>query len=80
MSEQTENYIVLKSIAEKYNKVASSITEDEIRQLIKSVLKEKLDKLDFTYQIDEILTEYLDGSKDEIVEMFKKSLMNKIGK
>jgi hypothetical protein len=31
MSNQTENYIILKPIAERFNRIANSITDDEIK-------------------------------------------------
>jgi len=33
MKSQTENYIILKPIAERFNRIANSISDDEIRSL-----------------------------------------------
>ena len=36
---QTENYIILKLIAERFNKIANSISDDEIKSLIKDEIR-----------------------------------------
>ena len=41
MKEHTENYLILKPIAERFSRVASEITDDDIKYIIKQVMKEK---------------------------------------
>lgn len=42
MNKQTLDYITLKPIAERFKEVAASITDDEIRSLIKQELREQI--------------------------------------
>lgn len=47
MDSKTESYIVLKPIAERFSRIASEITDDEIKNLIKNEMKEQLRNYDF---------------------------------
>lgn len=40
MNKQTENYIILKPIAERFNRVALEITDEDIRYIIISEIRE----------------------------------------
>ena len=42
MTQQTENYLILKPIAERFNRVTAEITDDDIKYMIKSLMKEKI--------------------------------------
>lgn len=77
MSKQTENYIILKPIAERFNRIADDITDDDISWMIKDTLKEQLSTIDFKWDIQEIVYEYLENNKDKIVDMIEKSIQNK---
>jgi len=80
MTEQTENYLVLKGISERFNKIASEITDEEIKRIITRTLQEKLENLTFIGQLDEIIENYLESNKDEIVYILKKSITDKLNK
>ena len=41
MNNQTESYIVLKPIAERFSKVANEISDEEIKTMIKSVIQDR---------------------------------------
>lgn len=74
MSSQTESYIVLKPIAERFNKVAKEISDDDIKYIIKEAMKEQIKgAFDFD-KIGEITEEYVDQHKDEINEMIFNSI------
>ena len=78
MSNQTENYIILKPIAERFNKIASEITDEEIKSLIKSELREQIRKIDFTYEVKSIIEEYLDENSDEVLTFYKNGLEERL--
>lgn len=78
MSNQAENYIILKPIAERFNKIASEITDEEIKSLIKSELREQIRKIDFTYEVKSIIEEYLDENSDEVLTFYKNGLEEKL--
>ena len=42
MSKQTENYILLKPIADRFREAAESISDDELRDIIKDGLRNKV--------------------------------------
>lgn len=44
MNRQTEDYISLKSIADRFKDAANSITDDEIRNMIKNSLQRQIDE------------------------------------
>ena len=68
---QTENYIVLKPIAERFNHIASDITDGEIRSLIKSELREQLKCVDFGGMISEIAYDWVDNNRDVVEKKMK---------
>ena len=74
---KTENYIILKPIAERFNRVASCITDEDIEHLIKDELRKQISTIDFKFVIQDIISEYLDNNEDEVVNMFKSSISNK---
>ena len=49
MNNQTADYISLKPLADRFRKAAESIDDDEIKNIIKSKIEEKVEK-----QLDEI--------------------------
>ena len=46
MENKTESYIILKPIAERFNRITNEITDDEIKDLIKSSLREQIACMD----------------------------------
>lgn len=80
MNEQTENYLILKGISERFNKIASEISDDEIKRIITRTMQEKLERLIFVGQLNEIITDYLEDNKDEIAYILKKSITDKLSK
>ena len=64
---QTENYIVLKPIAERFSKVASEMTDSDIETIIKDVMKERIaDIIDFSSITDKI-SEFVENHEEIIV-------------
>ena len=78
MTQQTENYLILKPIAERFNRVASEITDDDIKYMIKSLMKEKIaESIDFSV-VSYIINEYIEDHKDEIAHAAMDSLANRL--
>jgi hypothetical protein len=78
MTQQTENYLILKSIAERFNRVASEITDDDIKYIIKSSLKEKIvETIDFNV-VSDIINDYLYEHQEEIAHAAMDSLAKRL--
>lgn len=78
MTQYTENYLILKPIAERFNRVASEITDDDIKYIIKSLMKEKIaEAIDFSI-VSDIINEYLDEHKEEIAHAAMECLANRL--
>jgi hypothetical protein len=59
MTQHTENYLILKPIAERFNRVASEITDDDIKYIIKSLMKQKIEEaIDFSSVSDYLCSGY----------------------
>jgi uncharacterized membrane-anchored protein YjiN (DUF445 family) len=80
MSEQTESYIVLKPIAERFNRIASELTDDDIKSIIKSEIRDQIKKVNFTMSVETIIEEYIDENKDQIISMYVNSLEDRLSK
>lgn len=78
MNKETENYIILKPISERFNEVSKNITDDEIKSLIFSVLRDKINEINFTYDINNIIKEYIDNHNEDIIEIFSKGLKDRL--
>ena len=78
MSEQTESYIILKPIAERFNRIANELTDEDIRNIIKSELRNQIQKLDFTSEIETIVEDYIEDNPDEILSMYKTGLKERL--
>ena len=66
MENKAESYIVLKPIAERFSRVASEITDDEIRSLIKSEMRDQLKTVNFNRWVSDILEEWVDDHAETI--------------
>ena len=80
MSEQTENYVILKPIAERFNRIANELTDEDIRNIIKSELRNQIQKLDFTSEIETIVEDYIEDNPEEILSMYKTGLKERLTK
>lgn len=78
MTQQTENYLILKPIAERFNRVASEITDDDIKYMITSLMKEKIaDAIDFSVVTD-VINEYIEEHSEEIAHAAMDSLAKRL--
>ena len=75
---QTENYIVLKPIAERFSKVASEMTDSDIEMIIKDVMKERIaDIIDFSSITDKI-SEFVENHEEIIVHAVLDSIAKRL--
>lgn len=78
MSDQSTNYIVLKPIAERFNKVAKEISDDDIKDIIKKAMSEQIQNaFDFS-RIGDITETYIEEHQDEINQMIFSSIDNRM--
>ena len=79
MSNQTENYIILKPIAERFSRIANEMTDDDIKNLIKSSLREQLDTIDIGRLVGYIIDEYFENQSniESINDIIEKSIKDK---
>ena len=78
MPNQTESYIVLKPIAERFSRIASEITDEEIRTLIKSELSQQLKTINFNGWVGDTLGEWVLENEDTIKKLALESLTSKL--
>lgn len=74
---QTENYIILKPLSEKFNRIAAEITDDEIKNLIKSEIRQQISRCDFSSVIKEVYDDWLEDSGEFLVDTFQDFIKNK---
>ena len=80
MENKTESYIVLKPIAERFNRIAKEITDSEIKDLIKSSLREQVACMDLGSYLREIADSYFDSDEqvEKIQKMIEESIRSKL--
>lgn len=82
MSKQAEDYIKLKPIADRFKEVAMSISDDEIRQIIKDELREQIRKqVNFGYNLENLTEEWFEDVKNQdfVLDTLKEGIVRKIG-
>ena len=81
MTNQTQDYIALKPIAERFKKVAMSISDDEIKAIIKEELREQIrNQVDFGYTIGQWVDDMLENDEswvELVISCMKESIINK---
>ena len=78
MTTQTENYLILKPIAERFNRVADTITDEDIRYMITSLMKEKISESINFDVIADIINDHIENHKDEIAHAAMDSLAKRL--
>ena len=77
MSNQVQDYISLKPIADRFKEVASTISDEEIKSLIKEELRNQIrNQVEFGSTISEWVDEML--GEDEMAELVRSSLIESI--
>ena len=81
MTKQTQDYVTLKPIAERFKEVAMSITNDEIKSIIKEELRNQIrDQVDFGYTIGQWVDDMLENDEswvELVISCMKESIINK---
>lgn len=82
MTKQTENYISLKPIADRFHEAAKSISDDELRDIIKNSLRNKVrEELDcMEFPLEEIVEAWFDDDDNVlwVLNSLKDSIENKL--
>jgi CRISPR/Cas system CMR subunit Cmr4 (Cas7 group RAMP superfamily) len=77
MTKQTQDYISLKPIAERFKDVATSISDNEIKEIIKDELRTQIrEQVEFGSVIGEWVDTILED--DEWVELVRKCMKDSI--
>lgn len=80
MSKQTEDYIKLKPIADRFKEVAMSISDDEIKAIIKEELREQIrNQVEFGTVINDCTEVWLEDENncEFVMKCIKDSIQNK---
>ena len=78
MNQYTENYLILKPIAERFNRVAKEITDDDIKYMITTLMKEKIaESINFSV-VSDIIDEYVSEHAEEIAHAAMDSLAKRL--
>ena len=80
MENKTESYIILKPIAERFSRIANEMTDAEIKDLIKSSLREQIACMDLGSYLRDIVDGYFDSDEQvvKIQKMIEESIKNKL--
>ena len=79
MTQQSENYLILKPIAERFSRVASEISDDDIKYIIKQVMKERISEAIHFDAVTDVLQEWVDNNSDTIIHAMQDSIAERIG-
>jgi len=78
MENKTETYIVLKPIAERFSRIANEITDDEIKSLIQSELRDQMRYKNFGGMLQGLYEDWIENNTEVIEKIFKSSLAEKL--
>lgn len=78
MNNQTENYIILKPIAERFNKIAKEISDSDIKYIIKEAMGEQIKGVFDFGRLEELTEEYIADNEDSIKEMISESIISRL--
>lgn len=78
MTRQTENYLILKPIADRFSRVSAEITDSDIKYMIMEVMKEKISEaIDFSV-VEDKLTEWIDNNSDQVVHIMQDAIVERL--
>lgn len=75
MEKQTQDYIALKPIAERFKNVANSLTDSDIKLLIKDELRTQMrEQIDFGNTVSTVIEEWINDNEDFLIDNFKSGI------
>jgi glyceraldehyde-3-phosphate dehydrogenase/erythrose-4-phosphate dehydrogenase len=78
VEKQTENYIILKPIAERFNKIAKEISDDDIKYIIKEAMREQIKGIFDFSRLEDFTDEFIEDNEDSIKKMIAESISNRL--
>ena len=78
MNNQTENYIILKPIAERFNIIAKEISDEDIKGIIKNAMREQIKNIFDFSRLEELTDTYIDENEDKIKQMIAETISNRL--
>lgn len=78
MTKQSETYVALKPISERFSKVANEITDAEIKDLIKDAMRGQLKSVVDFCRVAELIENFVESHEAKINEMIMDSLKAKL--
>ena len=78
MSNEIESYIVLKPIAERFSRVASEITDADIKQMIMLAIRERIERVVNFDEVSKVIDEYVTEHTEEIAQAVMDSLSKRL--
>jgi len=78
MNNQTENYIILKPIAERFNRIAKEISDEDIKYIIKEAMWEQIKSIFDFSRLEELTYEYIDKNEEDIKQMIADSIIDRL--
>lgn len=78
MNKQTEDYIILKPIAERFNRLAKEISDEDIKYIIKDAMKEQIKGVFNFDRLEELTDEYIEEKEEDIKQMISDSINSRL--
>ena len=82
MKEQLQDYILLKAISDKFNMVADTISESDIKDLIVRTIERKVDEaigeLYCFHKVEEVSENWIDKNSFSIENMVREAIKKKL--
>ena len=84
MTKQTEDYLSLRPLGERFREAANRITDEELDYIIRSKIKEQIDEqIDFSYfgtAIEEVIDNWFEDNENYnfVLDTLKKSIERRL--
>lgn len=78
MNKETENYIKLKPIAERFSRISNEISDGEIKGLIRDAMISKIEESINFDLLSDTINDYLEEHSEEINHAIMDSLLKRL--